>query len=50
MKVNLERVNNDYLFEVTNTRGHRVFLDNGTKEQGTVKGISPMELFGLTGT
>lgn len=44
MKVNLERVNNDYLFEVTNTRGHRVFLDNGTKEQGTVKGISPMEL------
>ena len=51
MKVALERINNDYLFEVSNDQGHRVFLDNKTKTEGSVKGISPMELLlmGLAG-
>ena len=51
MKVALERINNDYLFEVSNDHGHRVFLDNKTKTKGSVKGISPMELLlmGLAG-
>jgi len=51
MKVALERINNDYLFEVSNDNGHRVFLDNKTKTEGSVKGISPMELLlmGLAG-
>ena len=51
MKVSLERINNDYLFEVSNTNGHRVLLDNNSKIEGSVKGISPMELLlmGLAG-
>ena len=51
MKVALERINTDYLFEVVNQSGHRVFLDNKSKEKGTIKGISPMELLlmGLAG-
>ena len=51
MKVQLERINNDYLFEVANSKGHRVLLDNNTKVEGSVKGISPMELLlmGLAG-
>ena len=51
MKVILERINNDYLFEVANSRGHRVLLDNNSKTEGAVKGISPMELLlmGLAG-
>ena len=51
MEITLERVNNDYLFEVANQSGHRVFLDNKSKEEGDVKGISPMELLlmGLAG-
>tara|TARA_Y100000748_G_scaffold219385_1_gene184378 strand:- start:836 stop:1261 length:426 start_codon:yes stop_codon:yes gene_type:complete len=51
MKVELERINTDYLFEVVNQSGHRVFLDNKSKEKGTIKGISPMELLlmGLAG-
>ena len=51
MKVVLERINTDYLFEVVNQSGHRVFLDNKSKEKGTIKGISPMELLlmGLAG-
>ena len=44
MKVTLNRVNQDYLFEVTNDNGHKVLLDNKFKEEGKVKGISPMEL------
>ena len=44
MKVNLERVNNDYLFEVRNEAGRGVLLDNKSKTQGVVAGISPMEL------
>ena len=51
MKVALERINTDYLFEVVNQSGQRVFLDNKSKEKGTIKGISPMELLlmGLAG-
>ena len=51
MKVALERLNNDYLFEVSNSNGHRVLLDNKSKKEGSVKGISPMELLlmGLAG-
>ncbi|MBN09763.1 MAG: osmotically inducible protein OsmC [Flavobacteriaceae bacterium] len=51
MKVKLERIDNNYLFEVVNSNGHRVLLDNKSKSNGNVKGISPMELLlmGLAG-
>ena len=51
MEITLERVNSDYLFEATNTQGHRVFLDNRSKKTGVVRGVSPMEvlLMGLAG-
>lgn len=51
MKVALERINQEYLFEVRNPNGHRVLLDNKSKTEGSVKGISPMELLlmGLAG-
>ena len=51
MKVLLERIDDDYLFEVSNSNGHRVLLDNKSKNEGSVKGISPMELLlmGLAG-
>tara|TARA_X000000950_G_scaffold4870_1_gene5040 strand:+ start:4192 stop:4620 length:429 start_codon:yes stop_codon:yes gene_type:complete len=51
MEITLERVNSDYLFEATNTQGHRVFLDNKSKKSGVVRGVSPMEvlLMGLAG-
>ncbi len=44
MKVFLERINNDYLFEVKNKNGHKVLLDNSSKISGKVQGASPMEL------
>ena len=44
MKVNLYRINLDYLFEVTNNNGHKVLLDNKSKIEGKVEGVSPMEL------
>ena len=44
MRVSLNRVNQDYLFEVTNDNGHKVLLDNKSKKEGKVEGISPMEL------
>ena len=51
MKVALERINHDYLFKVTNSNGHSVLLDNKSKKEGEVAGISPMELLlmGLAG-
>ena len=51
MKVLLERINDNYLFEVSNSNGHRFLLDNKSKNEGSVKGISPMELLlmGLAG-
>ena len=44
MKVFLERVNSDYLFEVENKNGQKVLLDNNSKTSGKVEGVSPMEL------
>ena len=44
MKVNLNRINQDYLFEVTNNNAHKVLLDNKSKIEGKVEGVSPMEL------
>ncbi|MGB2244798.1 MAG: OsmC family protein [Flavobacteriaceae bacterium] len=44
MKVQLERINKDYLFEVRNEEGRSVILDNKSKSEGVVAGISPMEL------
>ncbi|MDA9003010.1 OsmC family protein [Flavobacteriaceae bacterium] len=51
MEVSLERINEDYLFEVTNSNGHKVLLDNKSKTSGEVQGVSPMELLlmGLAG-
>ena len=51
MKVALERINQDYLFKVTNSNGHSVLSDNKSKKEGEVAGISPMELLlmGLAG-
>ena len=51
MKVTLERINQDYLFKVTSSNGRSVLLDNKSKKQGKVAGISPMELLlmGLAG-
>ena len=44
MKVSLERINKDYLFEVRNEAGRSIILDNKSKSEGVVAGISPMEL------
>ena len=44
MNVSLERINEDYLFEVTNSNGMSIHLDNKSKTTGQVQGISPMEL------
>ena len=44
MRVSLNRVNEDYLFEVKNDNGHKVILDNKSKKEGKVEGVSPMEL------
>ena len=37
MNVSLERINEDYLFEVTNANGMRVRLDNNSKTTGEVQ-------------
>ena len=44
MKVNLNRLDHDYLFEVTNDNGNKVLLDNKSKTKGKIEGLSPMEL------
>ena len=51
MKVALNRINQDFLFEVENANGHKVLLDNKSKKEGKIEGISPMELLlmGLAG-
>lgn len=41
MKINLERKDDNYLFELTNSRGHKVILDNTSQENP--QGVSPME-------
>ena len=42
MKVNLKRINDNYLFEAIGTSEVPVFIDNKTDE--SPKGVSPMEL------
>ena len=42
MKITLNRINDDYLFECTNSLGNKILLDNTSQSVGT-KGVSPME-------
>lgn len=51
MKIILDRVDQDFLFQAVNNNGHKVLLDNKSKKEGEVEGISPMELLlmGLAG-
>ena len=42
MKITLNRINDDYLFECTNSLGNTILLDNTSQSEGT-KGVSPME-------
>ncbi|WP_226063251.1 OsmC family protein [Kaistella polysaccharea] len=42
MKITLNRINDDYLFECTNSIGNKILLDNISQSEGT-KGVSPME-------
>jgi len=41
MKITLNRINDDYLFECTNAAGNKIILDNTS--QPNAKGVSPME-------
>ncbi len=41
MKITLNRINEDYLFECTNEQGNSILLDN-TSQEGA-KGVSPMQ-------
>ena len=41
MKITLNRINNEFLFECTNSQGNSILLDN-TSQPGA-KGVSPME-------
>lgn len=41
MKITLNKINDDYLFECTNSAGNSILLDN-TSQPGA-KGVSPME-------
>lgn len=41
MKISLNRINDDYLFECTNAAGNKIMLDNTS--QPDAKGVSPME-------
>lgn len=41
MKISLNRINDDYLFECTNAAGNSILLDNTS--QPDAKGVSPME-------
>ena len=51
MKILLNRVNKDYLFEATSSNNLKVLMDNKSKSEGKVEGISPMEvlLMGVAG-
>jgi putative redox protein len=42
MKITLNRINDDYLFECTNSVGNSILLDNLSASENS-KGISPME-------
>ena len=41
MKISLQRINDDYLFECTSAAGTKILLDNTS--QPDAKGVSPME-------
>ena len=41
MKISLNRIDDNYLFELSNHRGHKIILDNTTQDDP--KGVSPME-------
>ena len=41
MKISLQRINDDYLFECTNAAGNKLLLDNTSEPDA--KGVSPME-------
>jgi len=51
MKISLNRINKDYLFEATSSNELKVLMDNKSKKEGKVEGISPMEvlLMGVAG-
>jgi len=51
MKISLNRINKDYLFEATSSNDLKVLMDNKSKKEGKVEGISPMEvlLMGVAG-
>lgn len=51
MKISLNRINKDYLFEATSSNNLKVLMDNKSKSEGKVEGISPMEvlLMGVAG-
>ena len=44
MKVTLNRINEDYHFELQNERGHKVYLDSRAEYGGSDLAPSPMEL------
>ena len=46
MKITLNRINNDFLFECQNGGGNKILLDN-TSQPGA-KGVSPMEALLMT--
>lgn len=41
MKITLNRINDDFLFECSNSQGNKIYLDNVTLPGA--KGVSPME-------
>jgi putative redox protein len=41
MKIQLQRINEDFLFECTSKNGHKILLDNTS--EANPKGVSPME-------
>ncbi len=41
MNINLKRINEDFLFECTNSVGNKILLDNTSQPEA--KGVSPME-------
>ena len=49
MKISLNRVNKDYLFEATSSNNLKVLMDNKSKSEGKVEGISPMEVLLIGG-
>ena len=51
MKISLNRINQDYLFEAKSSNDLTVLMDNKSKTEGKVEGISPMEvlLMGVAG-